>query len=68
MLNIFGAVLVGLGLLGFAVFLIGYGGEGAAALSGGAVPMMLIQTQGMIISATLLIVGVVIWCTGTRKP
>lgn len=66
-INLFGAALIVLGLLGFFFFLVMFSGPGAAYTSGGAVPMMWLQTQGLIVSATMLVSGVVIWCSGTRK-
>lgn len=65
--NIFGAVLMAVGLLGLIAFLFGFSGPVAAVASGGQIPMMHLQTQGMLVSATMLICGVVIWCNGTRR-
>lgn len=65
--NLLGAALIALGVAGayFALFLLT--GEATVGVISGVIPLMLLQVQALIISATLFLAGLIIVCTGRPK-
>lgn len=62
--NIAGFALMALGLFGAYFSLALMSGPGLVALNGGVLPLMILQADGLIISATVFLSGLIVLCTG----